>query len=63
MEIEHARAMAGMPIDKMLIEPSRDDPVERPIPIALPPVASIELDSPLERDDIALTRIVIPNRR
>jgi integrase len=51
MEIEHARAMAGMPVDAMLIEPSRDDPIERPTSIAAaplpaasaPPVASLTL--------------------
>ena len=43
-EIEHARAVAGMPVDAILIQPLADDPVERlmPIPIAFPLVVNIE---------------------
>ena len=62
MEIEHARAMAGMPVDAMLIEPSKDDPVERPIPIALPPVVSIEPDSPLTLAEAYRSYIDDPTR-
>lgn len=62
MEIEHARAIAGMPVDAMLIEPSKDDPVERPIPIALPPVASIEAESPLTLAEAYRSYIDDPTR-
>ena len=62
MEIEHARAMAGMPVDAMLIGPLNDDPVERPIPIALPPVASIESDSRLTLAEAYRSYIDDPTR-
>jgi len=62
MEIEHARAMAGMPVDAMLIEPSKDDPAGCPIPIALPPVASIEPDSPLTLAEAYRSYIDDPTR-
>ncbi|WP_330981705.1 MULTISPECIES: DUF6538 domain-containing protein [Sphingomonas] len=62
MEIEHARAMAGMPVDAMLIKPPKDDPAERPIPIALPPVASIEPDSPLTLAEAYRSYIDDPTR-
>jgi integrase len=38
MEIEHTRAMAGMPVDAMLIGPSSHDPAADPMPIAVAPV-------------------------
>nr|WP_103727687.1 hypothetical protein [Novosphingobium sp. HII-3] len=62
MEIEHARAMAGMPVDAMLIEPLKDDPVERPIPIALSTVASIKPDSPLTLAEAYRSYIDDPTR-
>ena len=62
MEIEHARAMAGMPVDAMLIGPLNDDPVERPIPIALPIVASIEPDNPLTLAEAYRSYIDDPTR-
>jgi len=51
MEIEHARAVAGMPVDAMLIEPSSHDPADDPTSITLArlpatsvqPVASLTL--------------------
>jgi hypothetical protein len=37
-EIEHARAVAGMAVDEMLIGPLNDDPSVDPRPIAVAPV-------------------------
>nr|WP_143761337.1 hypothetical protein [Sphingobium chlorophenolicum] len=62
MEIEHARAMAGMPVDAMLIEPSKDDPAERPIPIGLPLAASIEPVNPLTLAEAYRSYIDDPTR-
>ena len=49
MEIEHARALAGMPVDAMLIEPASDDPADDPMPIAVAsvPVERIQPVNPL----------------
>jgi integrase len=46
-EIEYARAKAGLPVDATLIRPSKDDPGERMISIAPPPVASFQPNRPL----------------
>ncbi|GGA53873.1 DUF6538 domain-containing protein [Sphingomonas psychrolutea] len=46
-EIEHIRAMAGLPIDATLIRPYKDDSAERPIPISPPAVAIFQPDRPL----------------
>lgn len=35
IEIEHARAIAGLPVDPTLILPWKDDPAEHPIPIPI----------------------------
>ena len=47
MEIEHARAMGGLPVDATLIRPLKDDPAEHAIQIAPPPAPSVQPDSPL----------------
>jgi integrase len=49
MGIEHARAMAGLPVDATLIAPLNDDPAEHPvaIPIAPSPGKRVQPDSPL----------------
>ncbi|MCI1142086.1 hypothetical protein MOP88_06835 [Sphingomonas sp. WKB10] len=62
MEIEHARARAGMSVDAMLIERSKDDPAKRPIPIAIPLVASLEPDSPLTLAEAYRSYIDDPTR-
>lgn len=46
MEIEHARALAGLPVDATLFLPSGDDAAGHAIRIARPP-ASVQPDSPL----------------
>lgn len=43
MEIEHARAMAGMLVDAMLIGPSSYDLAEPLIPISAAPLPTVEL--------------------
>jgi len=62
MEIEHARAMAGLPVDSTLIQPSKDDVAERPTSIVLPPVANIEPDSPLTLAEAYRSYIDDPTR-
>nr|WP_140418453.1 hypothetical protein [Sphingomonas mucosissima] len=47
MEIEHARAMAGLPVDATLIAPLNDDPAEHPVPVPIAP-------SPSERSPLTL---------
>ncbi|MGA1808391.1 DUF6538 domain-containing protein [Sphingobium sp. WW5] len=47
MEIEHARAMAGLPVDATLVRPLMDDSAEHTIQIALPSRVSVEPESPL----------------
>ena len=47
IEIEHARAMAGLPVDAALIRPAKDDFVEWPIPMTALTAASIKPESPL----------------
>jgi integrase len=49
MEIEHARAMAGLPVDARLIAPLNDDPAGHPVPIPIAPSPSErpQPDSPL----------------
>lgn len=41
-KIEHARAMAGMPIDTTLIQPLNDDPAEQPTVIKVAPTAGVQ---------------------
>ena len=61
MEIEHARAMAGMPIDATLILPLKDDP-ERLGAIPPAPIASVQADSPLTLGEAYRNYIDDPTR-
>jgi hypothetical protein len=47
MEIEHARAMAGLPVDATLVRTLMDDSAEHTTQIALPSPESVEPESPL----------------
>ncbi|KQZ64871.1 hypothetical protein ASD67_10680 [Sphingopyxis sp. Root1497] len=49
MEIEHARAMAGLPVDATLIRPLKDDPIAYsiPMPVASMAVERVQPDTPL----------------
>ena len=62
IEIEHARAMAGLPVDAALFLPSKDDPAERPIPVAPPIMSSVKPDSPLTLAEAYRSYIDDPTR-
>jgi integrase len=64
MEIETARASAGLPIDATLIRPFSNDPVEHPtlIPLATPPFERVQTDSPLTLAEAYGNYIADPTR-
>lgn len=47
MEIEHARAMAGLPVGATLIRPLKDDFAERAVEVAPPPSTNVQADQSL----------------
>ena len=62
MEIEHARAMACLPVDATLIRPSIDDPAQRVIPMRPQPAASTQPDNPLTLGEAYRNYIDDPTR-
>ncbi len=62
MEIEHARAMAGLPIDPTLIRPLKDDLAERVIETAPPPSTNVQPDSLLTLGEAYRSYIDDPTR-
>jgi integrase len=62
MEIEHARAMAGFPVDTTLIRPLDDDPAERPTALATAPIAITQTGSPLTLSEAYRRYIDDPTR-
>ena len=62
MEIEHARAMAGLPVDATLIRPLKADLAERVIEIAPPPSTNVQPDSPLTLGEAYRSYINDPTR-
>jgi integrase len=62
MEIEHARAMAGLPFDATLIRPLNDDPSARLVEIAPSPPTSIQPDDALTLGEAYRSYIDDPTR-
>jgi hypothetical protein len=64
MEIQHARAMAGLPVDAMLIRPSSHDPAEHPMPIptAQSPAEIVQSERPLTLGEAYRSYIDDPTR-
>lgn len=62
MEIEHARAMAGLPVDATLIRPLKDNLAERAIEIAPPPSTNVEPDRSLTLGEAYRSYIDDPTR-
>ena len=61
-QIEHARAMAGLPVDATLIRPLKDDPVEGTAPITPAPTASVHPDRQLTLAEAYRSYIDDPTR-
>ncbi|MBB4620114.1 DUF6538 domain-containing protein, partial [Sphingomonas abaci] len=62
LEIEHARAMAGLPVDSTLIRPLNDDLSVRVVEIAPSPPTSIQPDIPLTLGEAYRSYINDPTR-
>jgi integrase len=62
MEIEHARAMAGLPVDATLIQPLKGDLPERVIEIAQPPNIIVQPEAPLTLGEAYRSYIDDPTR-
>ena len=64
MEIEHARGMAGLPVDTMLLEPSSDDLADdqMQIPLAAPFAESVQFVGPLTLAEACRNYIDDPTR-
>jgi integrase len=62
MEIEHARAMAGLPVDVTLIRPLKDDLAEHAIEIAPPPPTNVQPDKLLTLGEAYRSYIDDPTR-
>jgi integrase len=62
MEIEHTRAMAGLPVDATLLLPSKDDPPGSTVSVARPLSVSIQPDRPLTLAEAYRSYIDDPTR-
>ncbi|MBB3877600.1 DUF6538 domain-containing protein [Sphingomonas pseudosanguinis] len=62
MEIEHARAMAGLPVDALLIQSLKGDHVEHAIEIAQPLNTNAQPDKPLTLGEAYRSYIDDPTR-
>ena len=62
MEIEHARAMAGLPVDATLAKPLQNDPAVPPATIELTPTTTIQPIAPITLEDAYRSYIDDPTR-
>ena len=62
MEIEHARAMAGLPVDATLARPLRDDPAEPRVAIKPMPTSTVLPIGPMTLGDAYRSYIDDPTR-
>lgn len=51
LEIEHVRAMTGLPVDATLFHPLQDDLLQRPVEVVRSPPTSVQRNDPLTLGD------------